>query len=154
MTLAVGHYDDGAEKPPVFAFVCGEENNRIGYAYRPQGLSNLVRLSCHKLRSISFEEPFCDLGNGTQTPRGVIDRLKAVMLYYFLAAGHISHIQQSSSFWLNFQRACASIAKGGAGPHLAAALPTEEAENTTPGSTPSMPLLGKYLLQDTSWTSY
>jgi hypothetical protein len=115
--LAVGEYDGPltAVRLPVYAFIYGDKKNQIGYCYKADA-SAVVRLEPSALRDIAFEEPFWDLGDDKTSSQGTRGMIRALALYYFLAAGHIAEISHYSTFWNEFKRASGWIANKGSRP--------------------------------------
>lgn len=112
MSLAVGHYDIGAEKLPVFVFLrvfYGQRVPQIIYVCCPDNRTERLHLFGGEMSSVKFEVPFCDLDNDTAPSYVINGRLRAVILYYFLQAGHLQHFPRYSSFLQLFQQGCMSI---------------------------------------------
>lgn len=148
--LVVGYYDGWYEKPQVFASIYREKGrHQVEYIYQTLAHTGLVRVSYHRSLDINFEEPFSEVEDPNMSSREGKARLRAVILYYFLAAGHIQEISGYNNFWVEFQRACSSIARSNADSDLNSTLPTQDTRQTTPDSarrmnyTSSMPSLGK-----------
>ena len=95
MVLVVGMHDGISSdmKQLVYAFVHGAKNNLVGYFLIKPNLS-IFWVSQHNLRVVESEEPFCDLGDCTVGEQTVRNRIRAVILYYLLAAGHMGNPQK------------------------------------------------------------
>ncbi len=69
--------------------------------------------------SVAFHAPFCDVGEDTGGSKA-IHRVSALILYYFLAAGHVKELQRTRSdptmFTRNFKDACSWVENGGQRP--------------------------------------
>jgi hypothetical protein len=117
MVLALGTFDvsylDG--KPPVFLFVHGPRNHHIGYFYVKSDMS-VQRVRRSELTDVDFEEPFCDLGDHSVSEISVCNRIRAIALYYFLAAGYVKDVGNYNRFWTDFTKACEWIANKGSRP--------------------------------------
>ncbi|CAO2654959.1 Nn.00g116920.m01.CDS01 [Neocucurbitaria sp. VM-36] len=114
MSLAVGHCDIRTNRAPVFVFVRvfhGQKIPQIIYVYHALDYTGGVHLFNGETSSIKFEEPFCYLSIDTQSSHAINSRLRAVILYYFVAAGHLQRLPRYSSFLQYFQQGCVSIAR-------------------------------------------
>jgi hypothetical protein len=71
--------------------------------------------------TVAFHAPFCHVGDDTGGSKA-IHRVSALILYYFLAAGHVKELVRSKSdptmFTRNFRDACAWIENEGERPTL------------------------------------
>jgi hypothetical protein len=114
VVLALGTYDfpSSGLKPLVYMFVHRQKNHHIGYFYINPDLS-IKRMQQSGLYYVEIEEPFCDLGDRSLRETTVYNRIRAVSLYYFLAAGYIDEIGNYSHFWSDFTKACTWIANKG-----------------------------------------
>ncbi|KAF1918889.1 hypothetical protein BDU57DRAFT_567532 [Ampelomyces quisqualis] len=69
--------------------------------------------------TVAFHAPFCHVGDDTGGSKA-IHRVSALILYYFLAAGHVKELVRSKSdptmFTRNFRDACLWILNGGERP--------------------------------------
>jgi hypothetical protein len=106
MMIAVGVYDSPAKNtlPPVYAFVYGEKRNRVGYFYTLDE-STFVSIQPGNFSHIDLEEPFSDVDS--------FAHVRAMVLYYSLAAGYIEVMGDYSAFWGDFKRACGWVANKG-----------------------------------------
>lgn len=75
--------------------------------------------ACNSTSTVAFHAPFCDVGSDTGGSKA-IHRVSALILYYFLAAGHVKELVRNKSdptmFTRNFKDACAWIKSGGERP--------------------------------------
>ena len=71
--------------------------------------------------TVAFHAPFCHVGDDTGGSKA-IHRVSALILYYFLAAGHVKELVRNKSdptmFTRNFKDACAWVENGGDRPIL------------------------------------
>jgi hypothetical protein len=78
--------------------------------------------------TVAFHAPFCDVGDDTGGSKA-IHRVSALILYYFLAAGHVKELCRTRSdptmFTRNFRDACAWVQNEGERPLLP---PTRKSE--------------------------
>ncbi|KAF1846531.1 uncharacterized protein K460DRAFT_356193 [Cucurbitaria berberidis CBS 394.84] len=126
----------------VFAFIDLDksQNLHIRYAYQHFEDSKLFRIRQQSLNSVDFEEPFYDYSNAKSSDRATIARLKAIILYYFLAGKHLQQIVLYKTFWLDFKNACASVT--GRSAHSKSILPTKQptpASEQNRTATPGIP---------------
>ncbi|CBX93897.1 predicted protein [Plenodomus lingam JN3] len=61
-------------------------------------------------------EPFCDIVENQCSERIVFRMARALVLYYFLAAGYIDVIDDYDTFWTDFRTACSWVARNGQHP--------------------------------------
>ncbi|KAG9194737.1 hypothetical protein G6011_04772 [Alternaria panax] len=117
--LVTGMYDDVSSdtKPLVYAFVHGSKNHFVGHFLIKPDFS-IRRISHHDMDNVEFEEPFCDLGDRTVGTKTVRNRIRAVVLFYFLAAGHVRDFGKYRDFWRDFTKSCAWIANEGSLPKV------------------------------------
>jgi hypothetical protein len=115
MVLEIGFYDciSSDKKPPVYAFVHGPKKNFVGYFFvKPD--SSIFRVKVQSdLYDVEVSEPFCDLSDLTVGTQTVCNRIRAVVLHYFLAAGYMKELANYRSFWQDFTKSCAYIANKG-----------------------------------------
>ncbi|KAF1833696.1 hypothetical protein BDW02DRAFT_569786 [Decorospora gaudefroyi] len=85
--------------------------------------------------TVAFHAPFCDVGDDTGGSKA-IHRVSALILYYFLAAGHVKELCRTRAdptmFTRNFRDACLWVQNEGERPLLP---PTRKSEPTTPRET-------------------
>ncbi|CAN9104951.1 unnamed protein product [Alternaria alternata] len=119
MALAIGIFDNNLPymRQTVYAFVHGSKHNLVGFFLIKQDFS-VYRIPHTGLRNIDFVEPFCDLGDQTVGQKTVCNRLRAIILYYLLEAGHIRGFGHYRDFWQDFTKSCAWIANKGSPPKL------------------------------------
>lgn len=69
--------------------------------------------------TVAFHAPFCDVGDDAGNSKA-IHRVSALILYYFLAAGHVTELQRTradpSMFTRTFRDACYWVANSGERP--------------------------------------
>ena len=82
--------------------------------------------------TVAFHAPFCDVGDDTGGSKA-IHRVSALILYYFLAAGHVKELCRTRSdptmFTRNFRDACLWVQNEGERPLLP---PSRKSEPSTP----------------------
>ncbi|CAN9201252.1 unnamed protein product [Alternaria alternata] len=82
--------------------------------------------------TVAFHAPFCDVGDDMGGSKA-IHRVSALILYYFLAAGHVKELCRTRSdptmFTRNFRDACLWVHNEGERPLLP---PTRKSEPSTP----------------------
>ncbi|RAR01795.1 hypothetical protein DDE82_006269 [Stemphylium lycopersici] len=90
--------------------------------------------SVNSTSTVAFHAPFCDVGDDTGGSKA-IHRVSALILYYFLAAGHVKALSRTRSdptmFTRNFRDACLWVQNEGERPLLP---PTRKSEPSTPHS--------------------
>jgi hypothetical protein len=88
--------------------------------------------SVNSTSTVAFHAPFCDVGDDTGGSKA-IHRVSALILYYFLAAGHVKALSRTRSdptmFTRNFRDACLWVQNEGERPLLP---PTRKSEPSTP----------------------
>ncbi|OAL43304.1 hypothetical protein IQ07DRAFT_593108 [Pyrenochaeta sp. DS3sAY3a] len=71
--------------------------------------------------TVAFHAPFCDVGDDAGNSKA-IHRVSALILYYFLAAGHVTELQRTradpSMFTRTFRDACYWVANNGERPNI------------------------------------
>lgn len=89
-------------------------------------------LSVNSTSTVAFHAPFCDVGDDTGGSKA-IHRVSALILYYFLAAGHVKELSRTRSdptmFTRNFRDACLWVQNEGERPLLP---PSRKSEPSTP----------------------
>jgi hypothetical protein len=89
--------------------------------------------------TVAFHAPFCDVGEDTGGSKA-IHRVSALILYYFLAAGHVQELVRPRSdatmFTRNFRDACAWVENRGERPILP---PTKRSSGFGPSTAPASP---------------
>jgi len=82
--------------------------------------------------TVAFHAPFCDVGDDTGGSKA-IHRVSALILYYFLAAGHVKELCRTRAdptmFTRNFRDACLWVQNEGERPLLP---PSRKSEPSTP----------------------
>jgi len=127
MVLTLGTFDapDLNFKPLVYVYVHGLKNRFIGYFYvNPD--SSIYRVQQSSLKHVDIDEPFCDVGDLSVGKQTLCNRVRAMALYYFLAAGYIDEVGDYNHFWLDFTKACAFIANKGKRPKPHAKVQKQE----------------------------
>jgi regulator of replication initiation timing len=119
--LCIGLYDDMSDDPKdrVFAFLHGEQCNQVGYVVeRTSPNQHYHKLNLASIRDVDIEEPFCNISDGNELQATTMTRLRALVCYCFLAAGHITQFGGSgfTVFEREFRKACLWIANGGSKP--------------------------------------
>ncbi|KAL6158777.1 hypothetical protein ACJBU6_02877 [Exserohilum turcicum] len=88
--------------------------------------------SVNSTSTVAFHAPFCDVGDDTGGSKA-IHRVSALILYYFLAAGHVKELSRTRSdptmFTRNFRDACLWVQNEGERPLLP---PSRKSEPSTP----------------------
>lgn len=119
--LLVGRYSPGpdVEDAEILAHI-HEGESEIAFFMSEQLDDGRFELHVVKNTSaIAFYPPLSDVGNDTENNKS-IQRVEALISYYFLAAGHLKEIFRSKRFeklfTRGFQDACYWIANGGEAP--------------------------------------
>lgn len=140
--LVIGGYapgpdivDDPTER--VLAHVHSDEAE-VSF-YRTAETNEGVELhTVNSTSTVAFHAPFCDVGDDTGGSKA-IHRVSALILYYFLTAGHVKELARTKSdptmFTRNFKDACAWVENNGERP----VLPPSRRSS---GFIPSPPLTG------------
>jgi hypothetical protein len=112
--LRIGRYDDFSpdSMDRVFAFVHGEHCNQVGYIRESLTSTSpqYTRISLDSMTRVDVEEPLCYIADGKWA--ATLTRLRTLVCYYFLVAGHISQFGGYESFTREFQKACLYIEHG------------------------------------------
>ncbi|KAI8942613.1 hypothetical protein NX059_000666 [Plenodomus lindquistii] len=118
--LKLGHtdsHDDPVPTGSMWAAIHGDSHNEIRHIHKSPEQTILDERVCHKiLRHVNFEEPFCDIGDKLTSSRTASSMIRALVLYYFLAAGYIEEIGDYNTFWKDFGKACGWVARNGERP--------------------------------------
>jgi hypothetical protein len=140
--LVIGGYAPGPdieEEPTdqVVAHVHTDEAEVSFYRIAEAAEDNELELQpVNSTATVAFHTPFCDVGEDTGGSKA-IHRVSALILFYFLAAGHVKELVRNKSdptmFTRNFRDACAWVENEGNRPILP---PTRRGF----GSMPSPPL--------------
>lgn len=125
--LIIGGYAPGPdieEEPTdrVVAHVHSDEAEVSFYRIAEVEDSNLFELQpVNSTATVAFHAPFCHVGDDTGGSKA-IHRVSALILYYFLAAGHVKELVRNKSdptmFTRNFRDACLWVENGGDRPIL------------------------------------
>lgn len=117
--LVVGTYDDEASDPQdrVLAFVYGKPFSHVGYLReRDSPTAGYSKLDACTVKEVEFGQPLYKVSDGRESQPAVLQKLKTVICYSFLASGHITHFGASGVFMREFRKACLWIANGGIKP--------------------------------------
>ncbi|KAL5117456.1 hypothetical protein ACEQ8H_004621 [Pleosporales sp. CAS-2024a] len=125
--LVIGGYAPGPdieEEPTdrVVAHVHSDEAEVSFFRIAQVDDSNLFELQpVNSTATVAFHAPFCHVGDDTGGSKA-IHRVSALILYYFLAAGHVKELVRNKSdptmFTRNFRDACLWVENGGDRPNL------------------------------------
>jgi cell division protein FtsB len=125
--LVIGGYAPGPdieEEPTdrVVAHVHSDEAEVSFYRISEVEDSNLFELQpVNSTATVAFHAPFCHVGDDTGGSKA-IHRVSALILYYFLVAGHVKELVRNKSdptmFTRNFRDACLWVENGGERPIL------------------------------------
>lgn len=123
--LVIGGYAPGpdVEEPTdrVTAHVHSDEAEVSFYRIAENADGTHELHSVNFTATVAFHAPFCDLGDDTG-PSKAIHRVSALILYYFLAAGHLKELIRTKSdptmFTRNFRDACFWVENEGERPSL------------------------------------
>lgn len=122
--LVIGGYAPGDVEEPidrVTAHVHADEAEVSFYRIteNPDGSNELHIVN--STSTVAFHAPFCDLGDDTGGSKA-IHRVSALILYYFLAAGHVKELVRTRSdptmFTRSFRDACSWVENEGERPSL------------------------------------
>ncbi|KAL6707103.1 hypothetical protein ACN47E_004855 [Coniothyrium glycines] len=154
--LVIGGYAPGAEveEPTdrVTAHVHADEAEVSFYriAENADGSNELHIVS--STSTVAFHAPFCDLGDDTGGSKA-IHRVSALILYYFLAAGHVKELVRTRAdptmFTRSFRDACSWVENEGQRPGL---LPSRRSSGAMLASQEPMPVRPKRSSTMTSFT--
>jgi hypothetical protein len=61
------------------------------------------------LGKIEFHEPFSLIFDPTNLTKTINEKLKALVCFFFLSAGHLIKLEKNATFAVEFRRACALI---------------------------------------------
>lgn len=110
--LEVGRWDSDTREsaPPIYTWPDAPRPSRVGWFSIGADDNSINRLEQEEgLHDIAFQEPFCDLADDItprRSKRQLYDTLKALVLYYYLEAGHIMELKPYNSFGADLTRAC------------------------------------------------
>lgn len=121
--LKVGTYSGTPEDEEhnVYAFVHGPNNNSVAYMVenRDEGAYEKLPVE-NQFWNIKLDEQFAKLGNRNNSAVSTTHaRLRALILYYYVAAGNLNQVEPYNSFLKEFWGACAWIKNGGERPQPA-----------------------------------
>lgn len=112
--LRIGLWDGFSDNhhDRVFAYLHGEHHNQVGYIreYSDFTPRRYRRLQLRDMYCVDVEEPLCNISGGSE--RATLTRLRALVCYYFIAAGYYHWFGDFDSFTREFQRACLLIKDG------------------------------------------
>jgi hypothetical protein len=119
MVLTVGIFDSDLPymRQAVYALVHGSKSNLVGLFLIKQDLS-VYWVAHSRLHKVEFEEPLCDVGDHAMSQHTAYNRIRAVVLHYFLEAGHLREFGHYRDFWQDFTNSCMWIANEGSPPKL------------------------------------
>lgn len=119
MVLTVGIFDSDLPymRQAVYALVHGSKSNLVGLFLIKQDLS-VYWVAHSRLHKVEFEEPLCDVGDHAMSQHKAYNRIRAVVLHYFLEAGHLREFGHYRDFWQDFTNSCMWIANEGSPPKL------------------------------------
>ncbi|KAF2451275.1 hypothetical protein P171DRAFT_492537, partial [Karstenula rhodostoma CBS 690.94] len=112
--LCIGIWDGFPCDPQdrVFAFPHGPNHSQVGYIREDSHVTpkRYRRLGQAEMKKVDVEEPLCYIADGTE--RATLTRLGTLVLFYFVAAGHILQFRGDESFTREFEKACLYIEHG------------------------------------------
>ncbi|KAI4703973.1 hypothetical protein J4E81_001037 [Alternaria sp. BMP 2799] len=141
MVLTLGTFDAPHLnfKPLVYVYVHGLKTHYIGYFYvNPD--SSIYRVQQSSLQHVDIDEPFCDVGDLSVGKQTLCNRVRAMALYYFLAAGYIDEVGDYNHFWLDFKQSCAWIANKGSRPKPHARVQKQEPDTVLASAATLVPI--------------
>lgn len=123
--LVIGGYSPGPEvdesSDRVTAHVHADEAEVSFYRIAETADGNSELHAVNSTSTVAFHAPFCDLGDDTGGSKA-IHRVSALILYYFLAAGHVKELVRTRSdptmFTRSFRDACSWVENDGTRPSL------------------------------------
>jgi hypothetical protein len=129
--LLVGKYDSPGQKCDVYAFIHGENSNRVGHVREGIDIDSPVyqKIDPDMLRHVEFQSPFAELGDGTEV-NACTGRLRTLICYYFLKAGYVNKVGGYKSFLREFKVACAWVSNEGLKPPFEAPFCTSQSAKT------------------------
>ncbi|KAL5400262.1 hypothetical protein PMIN03_012525 [Paraphaeosphaeria minitans] len=97
---------------PVFAYLYGEQHSQVGYIREDSDATpkRYRKLQSRNMYRVDVEEPLCNISGGSE--RATLTRLRTLVCYFFIAAGHYIYFGDYDSFTKEFQRACLFIEHG------------------------------------------
>jgi hypothetical protein len=137
--VKVGTYKGGPknEENNVYAFVYGAKSNRLSYVIESSAAGGYEKLTIENhFWCIKFDGQFSHLGNRDNSTTGTTHaRFRALILYYYVAAGNLVKVEPYSGFLKEFWGACAWINNGGNRPSLADGPFRNKSENAKSSAT-------------------
>ncbi|KAH9883038.1 hypothetical protein J1614_000405 [Plenodomus biglobosus] len=136
--LVIGGYAPGPEvdEPAdlVTAHVHADEPDVSFYRITKNANGDNELFPVNSTSTVAFHAPFCDLGDDTGGSKA-IHRVSALILYYFLAAGHVKELVRTRAdptmFTRSFRDACSWVENDGERPSL---LPSRRSSGATTNS--------------------
>ncbi|KAI8943717.1 hypothetical protein NX059_001696 [Plenodomus lindquistii] len=136
--LVIGGYAPGPEvdEPAdlVTAHVHADEPDVSFYRITKNTHGDNELFPVNSTSTVAFHAPFCDLGDDTGGSKA-IHRVSALILYYFLAAGHVKELVRTRAdptmFTRSFRDACSWVENDGERPSL---LPSRRSSGATSNS--------------------
>ncbi|KAF2855214.1 hypothetical protein T440DRAFT_464504 [Plenodomus tracheiphilus IPT5] len=136
--LVIGGYAPGPEvdEPAdlVTAHVHADEPDVSFYRITKNANGDNELFPVNSTSTVAFHAPFCDLGDDTGGSKA-IHRVSALILYYFLAAGHVKELVRTRAdptmFTRSFRDACSWVENDGERPSL---LPSRRSSGATSNS--------------------
>jgi hypothetical protein len=111
--LLIGDYDAGNQYySKVYAMIHKDARNVVSYiAAGDEGYYEKLLVEPH-LQHVDLDPAFANISSSVLSYKQMHNRLRALVCYLFLAAGHIGQLQPYSAFPWDFEFACACIARG------------------------------------------
>ena len=104
--LQVGHARFSGLYFNVYVFICGDNRNMIEFMYKLDKADYFIKLSfSHHAKRIQTEYPFSRC-NYNDTPPTARRKLRAFIVYLFVAHGLLDGVQYFSTFLEEFKSAC------------------------------------------------
>jgi hypothetical protein len=107
-SLLLGHRDPNEETDKdskVYAYICGKHWTDVKFFCGNRAFAQA------SLRGVTLVEPFCNLV-GSVSNAGPLRNLKILVIFYFLASGHLEKYVQAVPYLPEFKTACTSAWKG------------------------------------------
>ncbi|CBX97058.1 hypothetical protein LEMA_P101890.1 [Plenodomus lingam JN3] len=137
--LVIGGYAPGPEVDEpvdlVTAHVHADEPDVSFYRITKNANGDNELFPVNSTSTVAFHAPFCDLGDDTGGSKA-IHRVSALILYYFLAAGHVKELVRTRAdptmFTRSFRDACSWVENDGERPNLLPSRRSSGATNNSP----------------------
>lgn len=114
--LLIGRYRTTTDGRDYRVFAIVHSGDAIGYLYRLPS-DAYVKISTDRVKEIEFSQPFSLLFAPHFHWSTFNKRLRAVVCFFFLEAGHLPKLYEFSGFLDEFRRACAWVKNEGKDPY-------------------------------------